>query len=566
MGCGFQRGLAYHQHLFDFITQSSSMTILRLTGGKIYDPANNIDGAVQDVWIKAGRIISPPEQGRADRTLDCTGMVVMPGGIDMHCHIAGAKVNGARRLSPERVVRDAKQLPAGGVVPTTTATGDLFASIGYTTAVDAACTPLLARQTQFEMAQIPCIDRATLVLMGNHHFIMEAIANKDPAAVDAFVAWLLEKTGGYGIKIVNPGGVEDFKQIHRTGWGDLDRKVATFGVTSRQIITELAASADRLNLPHAIHLHANNLGIPGNAETTLRTLEALEGRRVHLAHAQFHSYAGNPDEAGSFASGVEQLWEYVRDHDNVTLDVGHVMAGKTMSITGDVPFGWHLRQLAGGKWFSADIEMESSCGVIPIEYQPLKSLVHATQWCIAVEWYLRMLADPWRVALTSDHPNGGAFFHYPDLIAALMDLNRRDELLSQMPTAVKERTALHMMKEVYSLRDIAIITRAAPARILGLSQKGHLAVGADADVAVYQPANDIAEMFSRPRYVVHSGELIVEEGETVKRSAGRTFATTPDYDTGRLREIRNWVNENYSVQYGNFGLHTEEAEKFVVSC
>jgi len=42
---------------------------------------------------------SPSEEGvKADRTLDATGLVVMPGGVDMHCHIAGPKVNTARKI------------------------------------------------------------------------------------------------------------------------------------------------------------------------------------------------------------------------------------------------------------------------------------------------------------------------------------------------------------------------------------------------------------------------------------------------------------------------------------
>ncbi len=39
---------------------------------------------------------------RAERTIDAPGMVVMPGGVDMHCHIAGPKVNMARKMMPDQ--------------------------------------------------------------------------------------------------------------------------------------------------------------------------------------------------------------------------------------------------------------------------------------------------------------------------------------------------------------------------------------------------------------------------------------------------------------------------------
>ena len=39
--------------------------------------------------------------------------------------------------------------------------------------------------------------------------------------------------------------------------------------------------------------------------------------------------------------------------------------------------------------------------------------------------------------------------------------------------------------------NICIITRAGPAKCLGLKDKGHLGVGADADVTVYDMLEDI---------------------------------------------------------------------------
>ena len=48
-------------------------------------------------------MVAPPadRETRADRTMDATELVVMPGGIDMHCHIAGPTLNTARKMRPE---------------------------------------------------------------------------------------------------------------------------------------------------------------------------------------------------------------------------------------------------------------------------------------------------------------------------------------------------------------------------------------------------------------------------------------------------------------------------------
>src|SRR5215468_9192228 len=83
--------------------RNGKATMLRITGGKVYDPRNGVRGEVRDVWIADGRVVAPPIDSNvwADRMIDASGMVVMPGGVDMHCHIAGPKVNMARKMQPE---------------------------------------------------------------------------------------------------------------------------------------------------------------------------------------------------------------------------------------------------------------------------------------------------------------------------------------------------------------------------------------------------------------------------------------------------------------------------------
>src|SRR5690606_31723 len=219
---------------------------------------------------------------------------------------------------------------------------------------------------------------------------------------------------------------------------------------------------------------------------------------------------------------------YVNAHPNITVDVGQVMFGETTSMTGDGPLGYFLHKVTGRKWFSGDTEMETGCGIVPITYTN-KSLVHAIQWAIGVEWYV-LMQDPWRIAMSTDHPNGGSFRAYPQIIALLMDRERRKEALAQVPSGVRERTVLADLDREYSLYEIAIITRAAPARILGLENKGHLGPGADADITIYQPDADYQRMFELPRYVIHNGRIVVDDGEIRCSDAGKLFHVAPEYD------------------------------------
>ena len=115
--------------------------------------------------------------------LDARGLVVMPGGVDMHTHIAGPKVNAARRLRPDdrreaKPIRRTAQCRSGtvGSVPSTFATGALYAGLGYTTAIDAAVPPLGARHAHLEFADTPVVDAQLVVVIGRERHRREALA------------------------------------------------------------------------------------------------------------------------------------------------------------------------------------------------------------------------------------------------------------------------------------------------------------------------------------------------------------------------------------------------------
>lgn len=534
------------------------MTLLKIEGGTVYDPANDVHGVLQDLWIQDGKIVAEPTGPtvRPQRVLDARGLVVLPGGIDMHAHIAGPKVNLARKMRPEdrRNASPIRRTPLTrsgtvGSVPSTFATGYLYAGLGYTTAFDAAIPPLGARHAHEEFHDTPIIDKGFYVLLGNNHYVLEQIAAREPERLRAFAAWILAAAKGYAIKLVNPGGVEAWKQ-GRDNLHDLDEQLDFFNVTPRQIITSLAQTGIDLGLPHPVHIHCNNLGLPGNWRTTLATMQALEGRRAHLTHIQFHSYGGDANDPGSFASKVPELTDYVNTHPNLSVDVGQVLFGETTSMTADGPLGYYLHKVTGRKWANSDVEVEAGCGIVPITYKE-KSFVHALQWAIGLEWYL-LVQDPWRIAMSTDHPNGGSFLAYPEIISLLMDRNYRREVLKRVPPRVLRRCVLADLEREYSLSEIAIITRAAPARMLGLKHKGHLGIGADADVTVYTPSSDRRAMFELPRFVLKGGEVVVEQSEVRKQLFGPTLYVATHADEGALPHFKEWFESHYTIQLANY--------------
>jgi len=395
--------------------------------------------------------------------------------------------------------------------------------------------------------------------------VLEHLRAKEYEECAAYVAWVMRATKGYAIKIVNPGGLE--------AWGfgrnvrHIDDPVPNFDITPREIVQGLCRVNRILNMPHTIHVHTNNLGKPGNYETTLETMKCVENLAtdekpvMHLTHCQFSCFAG--DDWRTFRSASEEIAKYVNSHNHVTLDMGQITFTNTTTMTADGPFQFILYQITGNKWVNNDVETETSSGIVPFHYKR-KSYVHATQWTIGLELILQ-IKNPWKIFMTTDHPNGGPFTSYPKIIAWLMSRKARDAVMKKINKKARRKTLLSGIDREYTLFEIAIATRAGQAKALGLKDKGHLGVGADADVAIYnlnpekanlakQPAS-IIRAFKHAAFTIKDGEIVVKNGEVMKSVNGKTYWANIKAPPSLLEvepELQKVFEEYYTVKYENY--------------
>ena len=89
-----------------------------------------------------------------------------------------------------------------------------------------------------------------------------------------YIAYTVNSTKCLGLKVINAGGTEFFKNGGETF--NLDDVVPSYGVTSRQILTSLNKANEELKIKHPLHVHCNNLGVPGNIKTILETIKTAE--------------------------------------------------------------------------------------------------------------------------------------------------------------------------------------------------------------------------------------------------------------------------------------------------
>lgn len=541
------------------------MSTICIRGGRVVDPEHKRD-AVGDVWLRDGRIIDAPSDPSGAGTIDAKGCVVMAGAIDVHTHVVGANVSAARLLLPERYADVEKPMTEWTGAPFDLfSTGALYASMGYTLVVEPAVAPSDAVATHAELECVPYVDRAALTVIGNDDVLLGLLRDKaSPSAIADYVGWSLKTSRALGAKAINPGGVAALKENVRKF--DLDDIVPEYGVSARQIGNALRKAVTDLGVPHPLHLHTCNLGLPGSADTAVETIESAEGLPLHLAHLQFYGYA--KDGALGMSSGAVKIAEAMAKHKNVTADIGQVMFGPTITISSDVMTQFNSRRRAKPKkWIVRDGDSNGG-GVVPLTYRA-KSKINAMQWAIGLEMFL-LIDDPWRLFLTTDHPNGGPFTAYPDLIALLMDRGVREAAIAALPQDAMQATSIAQLTREYTLSEIAILTRAAPARLLGTKDRGHLGAGAVADVAIYREQANKAEMFRAAEWVLKDGKAIVRNGEPLAAQYGRTLQINPDFDSSITRHVHSAYEKRWGVPPDTFTVPAEllrEASPFeVVPC
>ncbi|WP_045225180.1 formylmethanofuran dehydrogenase subunit A [Methyloterricola oryzae] len=537
--------------------------LIKLTGGRVYDPAHGVNGETRDIWVRDGRIVAPPGDARPDQEYDLRGKIVMAGAIDMHTHIGGGKVTIARNLLPEDHRGDPVErhglmrAGCGHAVPSTLTTGYRYAEMGYTAGFEPAVLPINARQAHMEMADVPLMDVGGYVMLGSDDYFLRLLSSgKSQEEINNYVAWTIHSSQCIGVKVVNPGGISAFKFNQRSL--DLDEQHQYYGVSPRKVLQTLARAVHELGVPHPLHVHGCNLGVPGNVETTLNTMSGIEGLPMHLTHIQFHSYGTEGDR--KFSSGAARIAEAFNKTKNITMDVGQILFGATVTASGD-----SQRQHANaghahnGKWVCMDIECDAGCGVVPFKYKD-KNFVNALQWAIGLELFL-LAEDPWRIFLTTDHPNGAPFTTYPHLIKLLMNKSFRNDMLASINPDAAALSTLGAIDREYSLYEIAIMTRAGAAKLLGLSDRGHLGVGAGADITVYSEQEDVEKMFEKPDYVFKDGELVVKHGEVVKIVWGNVHTVKPEFDrSGVEKDLKDYYDRYLTMKLDNFIIRDEEIE------
>jgi formylmethanofuran dehydrogenase subunit A len=290
---------------------------------------------------------------------------------------------------------------------------------------------------------------------------------------------------------------------------------------------------------------------------------------------QFHSYGGRSWK--DICSRAELIARAVNNRPQIVMDMGQVMFGKTTTMTADGPMEFNLYRLHHNKWSNHDVELETGSGIIPVYYNR-KNVVNSVMWAIGLELAL-CTKNPWQCLLATDNPNGGPFVKYPEIIALLMSKRYRDAEFATVHPETSRRVILPSLDREMGWNEIAVMTRAGQARALGIRSlgKGHLGIGAEADVAIYpidprtlDPARDwekVVQGFGQTRYTVKRGRVVARDGEILVEGESGTIwvkpSVPPDFDMATDPEFTRMFNRYYTVRMANYPVQDSYVKRSI---
>ena len=346
--------------------------------------------------------------------------------------------------------------------PTVGEIGDTYARMGYTHVNEPLMTLNTASYVHHELSSIPLVDTSALLVLSLYDIDKE-IREGDKASVKSALPLLLDLTKSIGIKIY-----------------DIRVRYAKKGFFYRGIdVTKcLKFFYDLYKAPKVL----------------LRTYPELLDEDTDLLRGfcMAHIGSGIADDV-RYEAAIEILKK------GGAVDLGIVSPYQDEAVNMRIGYG-----AATEKFMSMDIGLEQPLIISEVDEKRegnTKSLRFALD---ALEYLPSSI-----ISFSTDSPSGCLFSSYPKLFAWLLSRGNRKEL---MPDAE------------YSLYELAQITRTNPARQLGLENKGHLGIGADADIAIYDldentEGRELEKRLGNCSFLLKGGEAIIKEGKLNKERA-----------------------------------------------
>lgn len=235
---------------------------LKISGGRLFDPAHGWQGEVRDLYLDGDRIVPPLP--RVDAVLEARNQAVVPGGIDLRGQTATFGLNFLRFW---------------GKLPTPAQLGETYAALGYTHVHEPFLTLATAAYVHRQLSVLPVVDASASLVLNLRDLDLWLQGADRLTEVAETLQFFLEQTRALNFRVVEPW-VQHRQEFyaHRTlplkeALEILARLAELLGTT---LLLEASPAVLRASLPEPRAFHLAALG------AALKEEELLEAALAHL--------------------------------------------------------------------------------------------------------------------------------------------------------------------------------------------------------------------------------------------------------------------------------------------
>ncbi len=459
---------------------------LVLANGRVMDPASGLD-AVRHIGITGGKIAAISETPLVgDTVVDVAGHVVSPGFIDLHAH---GQTTGDLQIKAQDGVTTALELE-GGVYPVAEwyASMEGTAPIHYGATVGHISARFAAFHPQLKTGQWAS-GKARLALLGPKPDGANKVAGEaEMKSMNTAIRTGLDEGAlgvGFGINYTPAATPEEIEALFRIA---AERKVPAF-VHTRAFgiapIREAIVSAKKTGAAlHIVHVGSSSIG---DMPEVLKLIDANRAAGMNLSTEVYpYTAASTMLDSAMFNPG----WQ-----DNLRISYGDIVWTATGEYLTKETFEKYRQQ---GGWVimymmkDANVEM---------------AIAHPG---------VMIASDGVPFVDGKGHPRGAGTY------ARVLGHYSRDKKLLPLMDALAKMTILPAKR--------------LEGHVPMMKHKGRIAIGADADITVFDPAKVIDRAtFEAPTtpsagipHVIVNGTFVIRDGALVKEARpGRAVRVTP---------------------------------------
>jgi hypothetical protein len=160
---------------------------LKITGGRVFDPAHGWQGEVRDLYLDGDRMVS--RLPKVDEVIDARDQAVVPGGIDLRGQVATYGLNFLRLW---------------GMCPSPGKLGETYATLGYTYVHEPYVTLATAAYVHRELAALPVMDVSASLVVNLRDLDLWLRDTDKLAELAETLQFFQEKTRTLNFRVVEP--------------------------------------------------------------------------------------------------------------------------------------------------------------------------------------------------------------------------------------------------------------------------------------------------------------------------------------------------------------------------